>query len=70
MAFGFTGRLHATADGGDFKENSIHQFGFAASFGSGNVHPGFHLRVPLDDNLGYAGLKFVWGLNVTFDVGS
>ena len=70
MGGGFTGRLWATADDADFAEKTVHQFGFAASFGSGRVHPGFHVRVPLDDLAEYFGVKYIWGLNVTFDLGS
>lgn len=61
---GFNGRFILTQDGG-FPENSYHQFGISANFGSGTVRPGFSLRVPLDDDFKQF-LDSTFGLEVAF----
>lgn len=48
---GFTGRANLTQEDANYGERSVHQLGFAASFGLGNVRPGVHLRLPLDEDL-------------------
>jgi hypothetical protein len=62
---GITGRWMVSEDKGDFAEKTIHQFGFAANFGSGSFRPGFHIRVPLDNDLGYAGVRYVYGITLS-----
>jgi hypothetical protein len=48
---GFTGRANLTEEDADYGERSVHQLGFMASVGLGNVRPGIHLRLPLDEDL-------------------
>lgn len=67
LGAGFSGILHTTNDGGGFGENSLHQFGVAASFGSGRFRPGGQLHVPLDDDI--PGLQYVWGLTLQVVLG-
>ena len=64
---GITGRWILTGEGGNFAERTIHQFGFAANFGSGSFRPGFHIRVPLDNDLGYSpfGTRFIYGITLS-----
>jgi hypothetical protein len=47
---GFTGRATLSEEDADYGERSVHQLGFAASFGLDNVRPGVHLRLPLDED--------------------
>jgi hypothetical protein len=63
---GITGRW-ITEDDGNLAERTIHQFGFAANFGSGSFRPGFHVRVPLDNDLGYwpFGVRYVYGITLS-----
>jgi hypothetical protein len=60
---GFTGRANLSAEDADYGERSVHQLGFAASAGLGNVRPGVHIRLPLDDDLKDA-LDFVIGFSL------
>jgi len=60
---GLTGRANMTEDNLSFSERSIHQLGFNASVGLGNVRPGLHFRIPLDDDLKES-LDFVMGFNL------
>jgi hypothetical protein len=60
---GLTGRANLTEGGADFGERSVHQLGFNASVGFGNVRPGLHFRLPLDDDLKES-MDFVFGLNL------
>jgi len=48
---GFTGRASLTEEDVDYSERSVHQLGFAASFGLGTVRPGVHLRLPVDEDM-------------------
>jgi hypothetical protein len=68
LGAGFSGIFHTTNEGEGFGENSLHQFGIAASFGSGRVRPGGQLRVPLDDD--WPRLQFVWGLTLQVKLGN
>lgn len=61
---GLTGRLFATQTEGDFGERSVHQLGASATLISGQVQPGIHLRIPIDDDLDDI-LDFVFGLNLS-----
>lgn len=67
---GLTGRLWATAEEGNLWEITVHQFGFAANFGSGRFQPGLHLRVPLDDDWEWTPMKYVYGINFTVKLGA
>jgi hypothetical protein len=60
---GVTGRANISEGDLDFGERSIHQLGFNASVGLGNVRPGVHFRLPLDDDLKNS-LDFVLGFNL------
>jgi hypothetical protein len=60
---GVTGRANMTEENADFGERSLHQLGFNASVGLGNVRPGIHFRLPLDEDLKDF-LDFVLGLNL------
>jgi len=64
---GLTGRLLVSEDKGGLGDWTIHQFGFAANFGSGTFRPGFHLRVPLDNDLGlgYLGVRYIFGITLS-----
>ncbi len=64
---GFTGRYSLTAGTGDFGGRTLHQFGFVARIGLGNVRPGVHMRLPLDQDLSDV-LDFVFGLNVAIEL--
>ncbi|MFQ5866093.1 MAG: hypothetical protein ACE5IW_12785 [bacterium] len=59
---GFTGRLIFT-DEGDIGERTFVEFGLTASLALGNVHPGGHFRLPLEDDLSEV-LDFVFGIHV------
>jgi len=48
---GFSGRVLVTESDLDFGQRSLHQFDAAVSLTSSNVHPGFHVRLPLDKDL-------------------
>lgn len=60
---GVTGRANMTEENADFGERSVHQLGFNASVGLGNVRPGIHFRLPLDDDLKDS-MDFVMGFNL------
>jgi hypothetical protein len=60
---GITGRALLTTEDASFDERSIHQLGFNASVGLGQVRPGVHFRLPLDDDL-KAIIDSVLGLNL------
>jgi hypothetical protein len=64
---GITGRWVVSEDQGNLAENTVYQFGFAANFGSGSFRPGFHIRVPLDNDLGYSpfGTRYVYGITLS-----
>jgi len=62
---GFTGRLIVSEKDLDLGERTIHQLGAAASLNLGVVHPGIHVRFPLDDDLNSI-IDFVFGLNLGF----
>ncbi len=64
---GFNGRWLLSNDGANFGESTLHQIGFSANFGSGNVRPGVSLRVPLDDDFQNT-LDLTLGLDVTFQL--
>lgn len=61
---GLNGLTIVTAEG-DSSENSYHQFGIMANFGSGTVRPGISLRVPLDEDFKEV-LDSTFGLEVAF----
>jgi hypothetical protein len=66
MGGGFTGRYYLTCDKDcGFADVTIHQFGFAANFGKGAFRPGFHIRVPLDNDLAYQGVRYVFGVTLS-----
>lgn len=48
---GISGRALLTEDGGDFAERTLHHAGVTVGFPLGPVEPGFHVGVPLDDDL-------------------
>jgi hypothetical protein len=56
---GLTGRANLTEE----DAGSVHQLGFNASLGLGNVRPGIHFRIPLDDELKES-MDFVLGFNL------
>lgn len=60
---GVTGRALLTTEDASFDERSIHQLGFNASVGLGQVRPGVHFRLPLDDGLKES-LDSVLGINL------
>jgi len=64
---GLTGRANLTEEEADFSERSIHQLGFNASFGLGKIRPGFHFRLPLDEDLKDS-LDSVFGFNLGFQL--
>jgi len=47
---GLNGRWWATAEGGDFAENTLHTLGLSADVRVGGVRPGLSLRLPLDED--------------------
>ncbi|MFQ5823224.1 MAG: hypothetical protein ACE5JB_04135 [bacterium] len=59
---GFTGRLIFT-DEGSIGERTFLEFGLTASIALGNVRPGVHFRLPLEDDLTEV-LDFVIGINL------
>lgn len=59
---GFTGRANLSEEG-NFGERSVHQLGLAANLGLGNVRPGIHFRMPLDQDT-RDGLDYVVGINL------
>jgi hypothetical protein len=69
MGAGVTGQYLITEDDASFGEKNINQFGFTASFGSGRVCPGIHMRVPLGDDYGLISMQYVWGLNLVVKLG-
>ena len=50
ISLGVTGRFLVTADEGNFGERSFHQLGGTASLRFGNLLPGVHYRIPLDED--------------------
>ena len=63
---GLTGRTWLTTGGyGTFAERTTDQLAVAASVQLGNVRPGVHFRVPLDDGLSEI-VNFVVGINVGY----
>jgi hypothetical protein len=65
MGAGITGRYASgTVSAGGYGSGSIHQFGFVAFFGGGIVQPGFHIRLPLDDDLHRIGVRFTYGVSL------
>jgi len=64
VQLGFSGYYNASADGGDFGSNSLHQLGMSVNFDAGaRVWPGIILRIPLDEDLTKI-LDLVLGLNM------
>ena len=61
---GFSGFMNATASDWELSKMTIHQFGVTAAYNIGRFSPGFHIRVPLDKDLGDA-LNYVYGINIT-----
>jgi len=61
---GLNGLTMVTAEGNS-SENSYHQFGITANFGSGTIRPGISLRVPLDEDFKEV-LDSTFGLEVAF----
>ena len=59
---GITGKWWVTGEDMDFGERTFHQLGFEAGLKFGRIHPGIHLRLPLDDDLSEV-LDSVIGLN-------
>jgi hypothetical protein len=47
---GVSGRWDATADEGDFSDNSLHQLGLSSDLLFRGMRPGISLRVPLDES--------------------
>jgi len=64
---GFAGRWQATAEDTDFSEASVHQMGLAGVFDLGSFDPGFHVRIPIDDDFNEI-LDYVYGVSFSFDV--
>ncbi|UCG60914.1 MAG: hypothetical protein JSV52_11370 [Candidatus Zixiibacteriota bacterium] len=64
LGFGLAGRLLATEGDMDFGERTVHQLGFFGGYDAGVFEPGFHFRVPLDEDLSDV-LDFLWGINLT-----
>ncbi|MGH8004615.1 MAG: hypothetical protein ACRECJ_07830, partial [Limisphaerales bacterium] len=63
---GLTGRTLLTTGGfGTFAERTVDQLAVAASVQLGNVRPGVHFRVPLDDFLSEV-VNFVIGINLGY----
>ena len=52
FGLGFYGRWIATADEGDFGENSIHHVALSGDVRTGGVRPGIFVRVPVDKDYG------------------
>lgn len=48
-----------------YDDNSVHQLGFQAAFTVDNITPGFHLRIPLDDELDDV-YRLVWGFSLEY----
>ncbi|MFQ6113259.1 MAG: hypothetical protein ACE5NG_04115 [bacterium] len=63
---GFTGRLIFTEEG-DIGERTFLEFGLTASLTLGNVRPGGHFRLPLEDDLSEV-LDFVFGINLGIQI--
>lgn len=51
LGLGLAGLWLASADDGDFAENSVHSAGASADFLVGGVRPGISVRVPLDEDV-------------------
>ncbi|MCK6618946.1 MAG: hypothetical protein HUU32_13015 [Calditrichaceae bacterium] len=67
FSIGFTGRLLATEEDLELGERTFHQLGLAADFGLGNVRPGVHLRLPLDEDLSDV-IDMVFGVNLAIQL--
>jgi hypothetical protein len=67
---GLTGRAVVTEGELDFGESTAHEFGGTVAIALGNVYPGAHFRLPLDETLFGSGdvLDFVFGLNVSVEL--
>lgn len=63
LGAGLTGRALLTAEAFTFKRNTQHQVGVAARVTRGDLRPGVHARVPLDENLRDF-LDFIVGFNL------
>ncbi len=61
---GLTGAMIVTEGDMNFGERTFHQIGFAASIDSGNMRPGFYVRLPLDDDL-KEDIDFVFGFHLS-----
>lgn len=61
---GLTGRTMLSAEDGSWQDNSFHHLGLSGSIAFGNVRPGIHLRVPVDDDLDDT-VRYVVGLHLT-----
>jgi hypothetical protein len=64
---GFTGRILLTESDLDFDERTWHQLGFASSVAFGQFRPGFHMRIPLDEELKDFS-DVIYGLNFSVEV--
>ncbi len=62
---GVTSRSLLTAGENDLGEKTISHWGFAASYSIGHFIPGFHFRLPLDEQLS-RDLDFVFGFHVGY----
>jgi hypothetical protein len=62
---GITGKWWVTGEDMDFGERTFHQLGFEAGLKFGRIHPGIHLRLPLDEDLSDI-LDSVIGLNCSY----
>ncbi|MFQ5823225.1 MAG: hypothetical protein ACE5JB_04140 [bacterium] len=63
---GLTGRLVVSGEG-NLGERTFLQLGIAASVGLGQVRPGVHFRLPIEDDLNEV-IDFVLGFNLGFQI--
>ncbi len=64
---GFSGFMYATASDWELSKMTLHQFGVTIAYNIGRFRPGFHIRVPLDKDLGDA-LNYAYGINATIHI--
>jgi hypothetical protein len=64
---GYHAQYLITADNYSFDRRFEHQIGFYCALSIGRIHPGIHLRMPLDKSLREI-VNFSYGLNLTVDL--